>query len=320
MATECRGTLRTIRQGMHMPGNQHELLVIARDDLPACWLELKVYKGQLSRDDANAIWRYWQDGVWPDDPDQQARLKKAMEIGLGNAASAKSALDAGRLMKDFRGMGRFRTTRYVGREYIVFKDYAGLRSLIRGTRYLADNPLVVAMGIGRLGIKHAAKAGAMVTVVLMGAYRIVEYLLSDKTTLTALIGTLGSDIAKIAAASAVGYGLGSLVVASGMVAGPLVVSIFFGMAAAAALEYVDGQVGVTDKLVAQMEIILREIRGVESWNCRLRVKARDAFHNAVDATAELIVETVRQSGEKAVRRLFGPTYYRGPAHLPGLRR
>ncbi len=60
-------------------------------------------------------------------------------------------VSVGRLLKDYRVLGRYVEKSYNGVSYIsFFKGHAGLRPIFTGARYLADNPKVVSMGIGRL--------------------------------------------------------------------------------------------------------------------------------------------------------------------------
>src|SRR5690625_260459 len=317
MAAECRHTLQTIRQGMEQAENQHELLVIAEGELPAYWLDLQVKRGEFTRDEANSIWDYWHQRLQVDD-EQYEQVTKLLERTLGNTGTALSAVNSARLLRDFGLAGRFRETTYAGRRYIVFKGYPGLRSLFLGTRYLHNNPQVVAMGIGRLGVRQAVLAGARLTVVLMGVYRILEYLFNDERTLAQLIGSLATDVVKIGVASAIGYAAGMVLVAGGLVAGPLVAAVVVGAIAAFRLEHFDGRVGGTEALVAQLEIVLNELQAVDTWGCRLQASIRARVYDAADAVAQVIVDRVRRYGEQAVRQLFEPRYYRGAAYLPRL--
>lgn len=317
MAAECRHTLQTIRQGMAQTENQHELLVIAEDELPAYWLDLKVKQGAFTRDEANSIWEYWYQRLQLDD-EQYEKVTKLLERTLGNTGTALSAVNSARLLRDFGLAGRFQETTYAGRRYIVFKGYPGLRILFLGTRYLHNNPQVVAMGIGRLGVREAALAGARLTVVLMGAYRILEYLFNDERTLAQLIGSLATDVVKIGVASAFGYGVAAVLVSFGFVSGPLIATVVFGAAAAFALEDFDGRIGGTEALVAQLEIVLSELQAADTWGCRLQASIRARVYDAADAVAQVVVDRARRYGEQAVRQLFEPRYYRGRAYLPRL--
>lgn len=317
MAAECRDTLQTIHQGMRQAQNQHELIVIAEDELPAYWLELKVKEGEFTRDEADRIWAYWHQRLQIDD-EQYERVTQLLERTLGNSGTMLGAVSSIRLLRDFGLLGGVRETTYAGRRYIVFKGYAGLRTLFLGTRYLNNNPQVVAMGIGRLGVREATLAGARLTVVLMGAYRILEYLFNDERTLSYLIGSLATDVVKIGVASVAGYVTGMILVSTGFVAGPLIAAVFVGAYAAFRLENFDRREGGTEALVAQLEMILSELRAADTWGCRLRASTRERVYEAADALAHAVVDRVRRYGEQAVRQLFEPRYYRGAAYLPRL--
>lgn len=49
------------------------------------------------------------------------------------------------------------------------------------------------MGLGKAGAIHAAKAGGLLSVVLLSGYRVIDYFLTDQATLGQLIGTLSTD-------------------------------------------------------------------------------------------------------------------------------
>lgn len=317
MACRRSNTLRQIEQGMNLPENQHDLVVVAEEDLPACWLEFQVSQGRLSRAQADQWFRWFKDRAWPDDPQEQQELKKRIETVLGNVATGQSSVVAARLLRDFQGLGRYVEKTYQGRRYIIFKGYPGLRRVFQGTRYLADNPRIVAMGIGRLGVKDSVAAGARLTIVLIGAYRIVEHLLNDEATLGRLIGTLAMDVVKIAAAWAASAAAGAAVAMIGvastsLVVGGLIASIFAGLAASIALEAADARYGLTEKLVAQMESALAIFQDPGYFACRVQ---RAAIASA-DAVVEQLLSDARQAGANAIRRVIGPTFYRNWNLLP----
>ena len=57
------------------------------------------------------------------------------------------------------------------------------------------------MGLGKTGAIAAAKQGGILTVVLLSAYRVVDYFLTDQATLSRLVGTLATDIVKVGIAT-----------------------------------------------------------------------------------------------------------------------
>ena len=83
---------------------------------------------------------------------------------------------------------------------------------------------------------------------------VLQFLISEQSTLTRLVGTIASDLVKIGLsaiiASAAGMAAGAITTVA---AGPIVAAIAFGIATAITLEYLDRTFGVTNALVNAME-------------------------------------------------------------------
>lgn len=304
-----------------MRENQHELLVVAEKDLLPCWAELQVREGKLSRQLADELRRWHETGVIPDDPEVQELIWTVTGQVAGNVATGQSVVSVGRLLRDFRGLGRYVEKSYNGMNYIIFKGYAGLRFVFTGTRYLADNPKIVSMGIGRLGVRSSVMAGAKLTVALVGAVRIAEYLLRDEATLGRLIGSLATDVVKIGAASAIGYAVGALVagagvVSTGFVSGPLIACLIAGGVAGLKLDDLDSEYGITEKLVAQMESAIESALNVAQDPAYFLCRARVGVVNAVDDYVEMTVAQGKQVLMTKLRRAVGPIFYPGWASMP----
>lgn len=321
MAMQCSSAIQPIRRGMRMPRNQHEATVVSEEELFGVWLEESVQSGRMRRSDADAVWRATTRGLWPEGPEERDRVNWIIETALGNVANARSGVDVARLAADFKGLGEYYIQSYAGKQYVIFKGWPAGRSVIRGTRYLADNPTVVSMGIGRLGVKDAAKAGARLTFVLIGAYRVLQYLLDDKFTLTQLVGTLTTDILKISASGVVGAMLGAGAAAMGgaTVVGPLAVAIIAGGFTSLLLDGLDSRLQLTDRLCWQLENLLRELGRIDTLGCRIRVATENALVDLSDAVVDEILEAIRRRGERALRHWVGPHFYRGWMHMPVLR-
>jgi uncharacterized membrane protein (Fun14 family) len=156
--------------------------------------------------------------------------------------------------KDLGLTGRAETKIINGRQYVIFKGYPGLRKLFPGTRYLADNRKIIQMAIGGLGIKHMVKSGAMLTIFITVPLTILECLLKDQYIMSALIGTVASDLTKIGIGSIMAY-------IAGLVAGayisvaivPIGVAIGVGLIAGWGLEWLDKKFQLTGKLVSALE-------------------------------------------------------------------
>jgi hypothetical protein len=167
--------------------------------------------------------------------------------------------------KDLGLTGRAETKIIKGRQYIIFKGYPGFRTLFPGTRYLADNRKIVQMAVGALGIKHMVKGGALLTICITVPLTILECFLNDQYTMSALIGNVASDLAKV--------GIGSIMAAiaglwagafTTIVAAPILTTIVVGLGVGLGLEWLDTKYKLTDKLVASLEKLGDQITEVQA--------------------------------------------------------
>ncbi len=76
-------------------------------------------------------------------------------------------------------MGYFNTLRSTERTatnlFVILEDYAGLRTQLNGTRYLA-NPKVVSMAIGKLGAARAINGGVVISVIFSLGFHALDQL------------------------------------------------------------------------------------------------------------------------------------------------
>jgi len=174
---------------------------------------------------------------------------------LSNYASAmldtKTAL---RLIKDLGLKGNVVFKSVKGKQYIIFKGYAGTRSIFTASRYLAKNPKVIDMAIGRVGVNKSIVSGARLTIFLVVPLNILNYILDDQKTMFRLVGTTATDLIKVGASAALASLLAtSVATITTVAAGPLVVAIAIGIATGFTLDYVDHKLGVTDALVKALK-------------------------------------------------------------------
>ena len=175
----------------------------------------------------------------------------------GYVAPAQDIWLAKTLLKEFGYQGKVVLKNYNGKMYVVLKGYAGKRELLKGTRYLANNPKIVRMAVGPKGVMKSIKGGFVITLVLSVAIEVVDYLLSDTRTLHDFLGTISSDIVKIGVsailsavtAAAVGGAIGVATTA----AAPLIAAIAVGVLAGLALNKIDEKVGATAALIKMYE-------------------------------------------------------------------
>jgi len=190
--------------------------------------------------------------VWESKTGKELTLEVgATARSLSNYASA--VLDAKtttRLINDLGVKGSVVLKSFKGRQYIIFKGYSGNRSIFTASRYLAKNPKVVDMAIGRVGVNKSIVSGARVTIFLIVPINILNYILDDKQTMFRLIGTTSTDLIKVGASAAVASLVAtSVATITTIAAGPLVVAIAIGIVTGYTLELLDHKFGVTEALV-----------------------------------------------------------------------
>lgn len=154
------------------------------------------------------------------------------------------------LVTDIGIKGKVILKTVAGKQYVIFKGYSGKRSIFTGTRYLASNPKVVDMAIGKIGMNKSIISGMRITIIFVVPLNVLNYILNDQQTMAELIGITATDLAKIGVASAVAS-LAATATASltTLAAGPIVIAIAVGLGTGYALDALDQEFGVTDALV-----------------------------------------------------------------------
>ena len=174
--------------------------------------------------------------------------------GANYASAVIDSATAIKMINDLGINGRAVLKNVGTKQYVIFKGYAGTRSIFNGTRYLATNPKVVDMAIGRVGINNSIASGARLTIFLVVPLNILNHILSDQQTMTQLIGRTATDLIKVGVAAAIAaLAATAVAAATTLVAGPLIVAIVVGLAVGLALDALDKQFGVTDALVKAMD-------------------------------------------------------------------
>ncbi|CNC29237.1 membrane protein [Yersinia frederiksenii] len=150
-----------------------------------------------------------------------------------------------------------RATVYInhkGTELIKLTGYAGIRKVLTAPVFALKNPKVVDLGIGKYGLKNSIISGARLTFYVAAAYRTLDFILNDATSLAEFIGSLATDVVKIGIASAVSWGIGTIALGVvSTVAVPLVVVVVAGLVSAIGLNYLDDKFGFTDQVVKCIE-------------------------------------------------------------------
>lgn len=163
------------------------------------------------------------------------------------------------LANEMGAMTLVRVENYSGVLHIILNGNARLRSLLSGIKYRADNIKIVSMGLGVAGAIDAAKKGSILTVILVSAFRVIDYILRDTMTLSMLIGSLASDVAKVMIA----YGATILFLkATGTVLtiaiGPIAAVIAVGIGAHLLFNYLEDNFHITEKLIIAINELIED--------------------------------------------------------------
>ncbi|EPA8591161.1 hypothetical protein ACQ7JZ_000729 [Vibrio parahaemolyticus] len=126
------------------------------------------------------------------------------------------------------------------------------------------------------------KSGGIITVVLVTAYRVADYFLGDKQTLSKLYGSVASDIIKIGLSSSIAAGsaklatlyLGSAVFLS---AGPILGIIVVGVLVGQSLNYIDQEFSLTNKLTNAIDTHMENIAKNEYEKLSLKIHSSVAL-------------------------------------------
>ena len=197
---------------------------------------------------------------------------------------------------------------HIGTELIKLTGHPGIRKILNAPVFRLDNTKVVDLGIGKYGLAKSIIEGARLTFYVAAAYRTLDYILNDETSLAKFIGSLATDVVKLGIASVISWGAGSLVIAYvPFVAVPLVVVVGFGLFAAWGLNKLDDKFGITDQVVAYLEAAQQEFvekaREVEKGILDLGSMYADKM---LETGREVIVSEikryVRNSIEKVIPR------------------
>lgn len=267
--------------------NQHEVFVVSIEEMDA--IVKSSPKGNLPH-----IKNAWQ------------KLKGKAETGASYYASADDLRTLSKLVGD---LGGFATKAYVksygGKPHIILKGHPGLRHVLTGTKYGIRNPKVITMGLGKAGAIHAAKSGGILSVVLLSAYRVTDYILTDEATLSRLIGSLATDVVKVGVATGASIAAASGLVALGFTVaiGPIAAVVLVGVLTSVALSFLDEHYGITDRVIAGLDDISDNVRsGVERAKEDFYKKAGDlagsVFDYAVDSAKTILINTAKHTLDK----------------------
>ncbi|WP_256871148.1 hypothetical protein [Shewanella sp. Scap07] len=131
--------------------------------------------------------------------------------------------------------GKFKVEVYGNAPAVIINSYPGLKAHLSGTRYLASNPKLFTIGVGKLSANKAMKGGFVVSIMISVAFHFTEQLLNDDTTWHHFVAGIAVDatvaISAVLTSSLVMKGVvlvGGTAVAASSIA-PLIVYVWVGV-------------------------------------------------------------------------------------------
>jgi len=237
------------------------------------------------------------------------KLKVKAEVGASYTASAGDAVLLTKLVGDLGGVGvKAYVKTYGGKPHIILKGKPGLRKILSGTKYGIKNPKVVTMGLGKVGAVNAAKMGGILSVVLITGYRVIDYFITDKATLTKLIGYLAVDIVKIGIATGASIAAAHIAFAMTSVAiGPIFAVLIIGTAITLGLNTLDNKYKISANVVI----------GLDELNEKIANKIAASKDNIIQVKNELINSVIDYTIESAKVILVNFAKHNLSKYMPG---
>ena len=123
---------------------------------------------------------------------------KDTAAGAKNIFKLASYKDAGKLIFRFKGLGiKAQSYLHKGVTYIKITGYPSVRRILNGTRYAANNPKILEIGIGKAGFNAGILSGARFCIYFAAAQRVIEYIFSSQHDVATFIGNITMDVAKV---------------------------------------------------------------------------------------------------------------------------
>lgn len=261
--------------------NTHEVYVVSFEEMDA--IIKSSPKGQKA-----SVQAAWQ------------KIKGKVGVGASYYASADDAVTMAKLIGDLGGVGaRAYIKSYGGKPHIILKGHAGLRTVFTGTKYGIKNPKVISMGLGKSGAVAAAKQGGILTIVLLSAYRVADYFLTDQATLSRLIGTLATDVVKVGIATGASILAATAFGALTFAVGPIIAVVAVGVGVSMLLEHADNRLGITNRVIAGLDELGA---GAEHYIAQKKRQALNAAGKAVEEVIDYAVESARTIAVNWVRK------------------
>jgi hypothetical protein len=106
---------------------------------------------------------------------------------------------------------------------VIIDSYPRIRAYLKGTLYLASNPKLFTIGVGKLEAAKAMKTGFVVSLIISVTFHVIDQVLNDQKTWYDLVAGVGVAIGVSSGVIALG---GSLIAGSAIA--PLIIIVAVG--------------------------------------------------------------------------------------------
>lgn len=163
--------------------------------------------------------------------------------------------------------------KYKGIEYVKITGRAGIRRILKGTRYAINNPQILELGIGTAGKDAGIISGARFCIWFSLTYRTIELIFKDDYSVVDFIGDITMDMAKVIVTIfvtkillAAGLGFATLFSVTLPIAVGIVLIVSIGVIITVSLDYIDKKYQLSDKLKELIKEGMIERQAIEKWN------------------------------------------------------
>ncbi|TGV21626.1 hypothetical protein E5N72_16870 [Pseudoalteromonas sp. MEBiC 03607] len=183
-----------------LASNNHTMLIMNSAEFVDYIISVKMKQG-YSR--AQAV--DWIDGKLKEHksrPNQWERYKNELKFGAGlypllSDVKALTVL-AMALKEQGNVFGKFKIKVYNGSPAIIIDSYPRIREHLTGTRYLASNPKLFTVGVGRLEAAKSMKGGFVVTLIISVTFHALDLILKDEKTWHDFVAGVAVDMTIVA--------------------------------------------------------------------------------------------------------------------------
>ncbi|RMM24642.1 hypothetical protein ALQ81_00865 [Pseudomonas syringae pv. pisi] len=221
--------------------------------------------------------------------------------------AARDTFKLGQLWKRIGGYKtRLKYTIVNGKEYVIITGRPGLRSVLKGTRYLAQNAKLIEVGIGKYSLNGEAIKGFKLSAYVAVGIELFEHFLSDESVMSDLFVGVGVELVKAGIATAVGYaaaGIAGVFIGSAII--PVAIGVAFVFAASYFLNVIDNNNGIKSGLKEQVRLYTDyTINHLEELGETIKKINPDNIRNSIRSLPDNLIDALMSEAEKAAKDWF----------------